>query len=283
MSPAARIVLAGALFATGGALIKSCEVPSLQRAAMRALVAAITIFALVPEARRRPDHRILKLIPAYFGATCAFVVANSLTTAASTIFLSATAPLWVLLLGPIMLGERARRRDLFVLLGIGLGMALCFLAPSQVLATAPDPALGDILALVAGISFALLLIGMRRLANDGREASAAVAAWGSLATCPTALALMPVVGQTPELGTATDWLVTTFLGVFQVGLAYVLLARAVPHVSAVRLSLLLMIEPALNPVMAFALHNEVPHPYTIIGGVLILGSVAAGSLVRRRC
>ena len=67
MSPAARIVLVGVLFATGGALIKVCEVPALQRAAMRALIAAITIFALVPATRRRPDRHVLKLIPAYFG------------------------------------------------------------------------------------------------------------------------------------------------------------------------------------------------------------------------
>jgi len=280
MSPSARIVLVGVLFATGGALIKVCEVPALQRAAMRALIAAITIFALVPATRRRPDRHILKLIPAYFGTTCAFVVANSLTTAASTIFLSATAPLWVLLLSPWMLGERAKPRDLVVLVGICIGMGLCFYAPDQVFATAPNPALGDLLALVSGIAFALLLIGMRRLANDGREASAAVAAWGSLATCPLALALMPIVGQSLEVGTANDWIATTLLGVFQVGLAYVVLASAVPHVPAVRVSLLLMIEPALNPVIAFAMHGEVPHTYTVLGGVLIIGSVAVGSLIR---
>jgi len=160
-------------------------------------------------------------------------------------------------------------------------MSLCFVAPDQKFATAPNPGLGDILALVSGISFALLLIGMRRLANDGRQATAAVAAWGSLATCPMALILMPVFGQTLEIGTTTDWLATTLLGVFQVGLAYVLLAGAVPHVPAVRVSLLLMIEPALNPVIAFAMHDEIPHAYTIIGGALILGSVAVGSLVRR--
>ena len=281
MSPAARIVLVGVLFATGGALIKVCEVPALQRAAMRALIAAITIFALVPATRRRPDRHVLKLIPAYFGTTCAFVVANSLTTAASTIFLSATAPLWVLLLSPFMLGERAKTKDLVVLTGIGIGMGLCFLAPNQVFATAPNPALGNLLALVSGVAFALLLIGMRRLANDGRDASAAVAAWGSLATCPMALALMPVVGQTLEVGTTADWLASTFLGVFQVGLAYVLLASAVPHVPAVRVSLLLMIEPALNPLIAFAMHSEVPHAYTIIGGAFIIGSVATGSLIQR--
>jgi len=107
---ALRILVAGALFATAGALIKSCEFPPAQRAAVRALVAAITIFALMPEARVRPTRRVLVLIPAYFMATFLFVLANTMTTAASTIFLAATAPMWVLILGPLLTGERAKTR-----------------------------------------------------------------------------------------------------------------------------------------------------------------------------
>ena len=279
MPPAVRILLAGALFATGGALIKSCEFPSAQRAALRALVAAITIFALVPTARRWPSRGVLLVIAAYFIATFCFVLANTLTTAASTIFLAATAPLWVVLLSPLILGERARRRDLIVFVGIAIGMTMCFLSPTEVLATAPDPALGNGLALLGGVGFALLLLGMRRLSRDRAE-GAAVAAWGSLFTCVLSLALMPCLGQTFQLGSANDWLVIITLGIFQVGLAYVLLVRALPHVAAVRASLLLMIEPALNPLIAFAVHGEEPHALTFVGGSLIVGSVAIGSLVR---
>jgi len=61
----------------------------------------------------------------------------------------------------------------------------------------------------------------------------------------------------------------------------VLLVRAMPHVHAVQASLILMIEPALNPLIAFAVHHETPHLLTILGGALIIGSVAAGSLIRR--
>lgn len=287
MPATVRILIAGALFATGGALIKSCEFPSLQRAAVRALAAAITIFLLMPEARRWPNRRVLALIPAYFVATCCFVVANSLTTAANAIFLQSTAPLWVLLLSPMLLGERARPRDLVVLLGIAAGMTCCFLAPSEVLITAPNPRLGDALALLAGVGFAFLLIGMRRLAREtdsgnGKHASsAAVAAWGSLATCPLSLALMPLVDQAPTLGRAEDWLIMSSLGVVQIGIAYVVLVRAMPHVPVVRTSLLLMIEPALSPLIALAVHDERPHALTFVGGALIVGSVAVGSLVRR--
>ena len=78
MPPALRVLAAGALFATGGAMIKCCEFPALQRAALRALIAALTVFALLPEARRRPDRATLLLVVPYFMATCGFVIANTL-------------------------------------------------------------------------------------------------------------------------------------------------------------------------------------------------------------
>ena len=101
-----RILIAGALFATGGALIKSCDFPSLQRAGLRAAFAAMTIFWLLPAARHWPSTRVLRIAPAYFTATCCFVVANTLTTAANAIFLQSTAPLWLVVLGPLLVCRR---------------------------------------------------------------------------------------------------------------------------------------------------------------------------------
>ncbi|MCA8952882.1 MAG: DMT family transporter [Planctomycetes bacterium] len=276
------VLLAGALFATGGALIKSCDFPSLQRAGLRAAVAAATVFALLPAARRRPGRGTLLLVLPYFGATCCFVVANTLTTAANAIFLQATAPAWVALLGPLLLHESPRRRELLTMAGIAVGMALCFAAPATALATAPSPRLGDLFGLLSGLSFGLLLLGMRWLSRRGEHEAPAAIAWGNTCAAPLALLLMPLVGQTPVAGSASDWLVILILGTCQVGLAYVLLVRAAPEVSALRASLLLMVEPALNPILAFAVHGERPHWLTIAGGTLILASVASGALLRPR-
>lgn len=280
-----RILLAGALFATGGALIKSCSFPSLERAGLRALVAALALFALLPEARRWPNTRILRLAPAYFAATCLFVVANTLTTAANAIFLQSAAPLWIVLLGPLLLHERPRRSDLLVLLCIAGGMTLCFLAPTAAAATAPSPRLGDLIAIASGVGYALLLLGMRWLGRAGTggpgEATAAIA-WGNALACPLAFALMPSTGQQPLLGGPQDWLVILVLGTVQVGLAYTLLVRAMPQVPAVQASLLLTIEPALSPAIAWAVHGELPHPLGVAGGILILGASLLASLLARR-
>lgn len=280
--PSLRVLLAGALFASGGALLKSCDFPSLQRAGLRAGIAAVTLFVLLPSARRRPDARVLRLVLPYFGATALFVIANSLTTAANAIFLQSTAPLWILLFAPLLLGERPTRRDLVTFAGVAGGMALCFLAPTEAQRTAPEPRLGDLFALASGVSFALLLLGMRWLARSGDDATAAALAWGNAFSLPLAFAVMPLVGQQPIAGSAQDWLVIAVLGVFQVGLAYVVLARGMREVPAVRASLLLMVEPALNPVITFLVHGERPHPLAIAGGALIVGSVGAVAVMARR-
>ncbi len=286
MSPTLRVLLAGAMFASGGALLKSCDFPSLQRAGLRAGIAALTMFALLPAARRRPDARVLRLVLPYFGATALFVIANTLTTAANAIFLQSTAPLWILLFAPWLLGERPARRDLVVFAGVAAGMALCFVAPTAAQHTAPDPRLGDLFALASGVCFALLLLGLRGLARQAGDAtddaSGAALAWGNACALPLAFALMPLVGQQPIAGGPRDWIVILVLGVFQVGLAYVVLAGGLRHVPAVRASLLLMIEPALNPLLAFTVHGERPAPLALAGGALIVGTVTLTSLVAHR-
>jgi drug/metabolite transporter (DMT)-like permease len=282
LRPPVRLLAAGALFSLGGALIKSCQFPALERSGLRSAIAAVALFLFLPEARRWPSARALLLLPAYFGATCGFVLANSYTTAASAIFLQSTAPLWVTLLGPLLLGEKPRRADLFVLGAIVLGMTLCFLAPSASSASAPDPRLGNVLALVSGLSYGLVLLGFRWLGRHGEGEAAGTIAWGNLLGAPLAFALMPFFGQRFTASDAGSWLAILVLGVFQVALAYAWVVRAMPHVPAVQASLILMIEPALNPLLAFLVHGERPHALVLAGGALIVGAVAAGSFPSSR-
>ena len=68
-----------------------------------------------------------------------FVQSNKLTTAASAIFLQATAPLWVVLLSPWLLGERIRARDLVYMAVLAVGLGCFFVGIDPVSATAPNP------------------------------------------------------------------------------------------------------------------------------------------------
>ena len=60
----------------------------------------------------------------------------------------------------------------------------------------------------------------------------------------------------------------------QIALAYILLTAAVRHVPAFEVSLLLLVEPALNPVWAWLVQGETPSAVVLAGGALILGATA---------
>ena len=121
-----QVLAAALLFSTGGAAIKACDLSSWQIASFRCGIAAVVILIVLPGARRNWGPRTLLVGVAYAATMILFVIANKLTTAANTIFLQGTAPLYLLLLGPWLLGERTRRSDLvFTALLLG-GMVLFF-------------------------------------------------------------------------------------------------------------------------------------------------------------
>jgi DME family drug/metabolite transporter len=101
---ALRLVAAAALFSTAGAAIKSCTLSGLQVACFRAGIAAVTIFALMPEARRRWTWAAAPVSLAYAACMSLFVLSTKLTTAANAIFLQST---WSRIGGALILGATA--------------------------------------------------------------------------------------------------------------------------------------------------------------------------------
>jgi DME family drug/metabolite transporter len=290
MSPAskARLQLLGAalLFSTGGAAIKAATFSGWQIASFRSGFAALALLLMTPVARRGwtfPHGG--KLWPpvlvgtGYAACLTLFVLANRLTTAANTIFLQSTAPLYVLLLAPWLLKEPVQRRDIGFMLAVVAGLVLFFVGVDQPVVTAPDPVRGNILALVSGFFWALAVCGLRWLtAKPGRGSPVAAVTWGNLTaflvTLPFAL---PVAAHT-----VAEWSVLVYLGVFQIGVAYVLVTSAIAHLPALEASVILLIEPVLNPVWAWLMQGEVPGVWALIGGAIILGATTAKSLTERR-
>src|SRR6266550_3324953 len=209
--------------------------------------------------------------------TLLYVQANKHTTAASAIFLQSTSPLFILLLAPLLLGEHATRRDIGQMTIMALGFGLFFLGIDQPSATAPNPALGNVLAAICAVMWAFTVIGYRWLAARGASVAAAAVS-GNLTACIIAL----IMAQPLVAGRPVDWAVVGFLGVCQLGIPYLFLARAVPQVRALEVGLFLLIEPVLNPIWAWLVHGETPGPATLAGGMLILGATAARMLLDAR-
>src|SRR6266511_170403 len=277
MSPRSKIIVAAVLFSSGGAAIKFCSFGAWQLAAFRAALAMLTILVLLPEARRGWNWRTIVVGVAYAATTLLYVQANKHTTAASAIFLQSTSPLFILLLAPLLLGEHATRRDIGQMAIMAVGFGLFFLGLDQPSATAPNPALGNVLAAICAVTWAFTVIGYRWLAARGASVAAAAVS-GNLTACLIAL----IMAQPLVAGRPVDWAVVGFLGVCQLGIPYLFLARAVPQVRALEVGLFLLIEPVLNPIWAWLVHGETPGPATLAGGALILGATAVRMLLDAR-
>jgi drug/metabolite transporter (DMT)-like permease len=281
----AQLLAAATLFSTAGAAIKYCRLDAWELACFRAGLAAVALFLLLPAARRGWSWRTALVAVNYAAMVILFVRANKLTTAASTIFLQATSSLYIVALGPLLLRERARRRDLLTLLTVGGGLVLLVAGAPPPARSAPDPATGNLLAALSGLSSALMLIGLRWLgrhpapvAFDGGVADADQGGAAPAVVMGNVLAFvvcLPFAIPVAEVR-AIDWALVAFLGVFQIALAYALLIAALRHMAAIEASLLLFIEPVLNPLWAWLVQGEQPGAWAWAGGLLIL----SGTLLR---
>ncbi len=318
---ALQAVVAGILFSTGGAAVKATQLDAWQVAGMRSLIAAAVLLVAFPAARRwaggasrsnsvgtaawwRDSARRRALLLTVGTGCCycltlvLFVHAAKRTTAAETIFLQSTAPLFVLLLAPILLRERPGGRQLLFVPLFGAGLVMAFFGGAEAVSSAPDPRTGNVLAVFCGLAYGLTLMGLRAAGRspasrpvraagaasslgDGEDARApgiAAAACGNVIAC---LACLPVMFafRSVELG---DLVVVAYLGLFQVALAYVLVTRAASVLPAPVLAFLLLLEPALSPFWAMWLHSERPHLLTWLGGsVVALATVLLATTVGR--
>ncbi len=258
------------LFSTGGAAIKLTTLSGPQVASLRSLVAGVVLWLVFRQSRRGYGLPTLIVGFSYASTMVLFVLANKLTTAASTIFLQSTAPLWVMLAGPWLLKEPIKRRDIGFILAVALGLVLFFFERTPQ-ATAPNPPLGNLLACISGVAWAGTIMGLRWLHTQGRESLTALVTGNLIAGL---LCLPWALGGEPPLSQAglSDLLAVLYLGVVQIGLAYLLLTWAMRTLPALDASLLILLEPSLSPLWALWLQGEVPGPPSIAGGLLLLGS-----------
>jgi drug/metabolite transporter (DMT)-like permease len=273
-----QALAAALLFSTGGAGIKVESFTAAQVSAVRSGIAALAL-VLWLRGRIRWTGRAVGAGIVYAATLTSFVGATKLTTAANAIFLQSTAPLYLLLLAPLVLHERVRRRDLAFLAAAAAGMIFCFMGRSEATATASNPALGNWLGVGSGLVWALTILTLRRIGRDDTNTDGTVAAvvLGNVFACLVAAPFALPLPAAP----AGEWATLVYLGVFQIGLAYVCLTSAIRHLPALEISLLLLLEPVLNPVWTWMIRGENPGQWTILGGGIILGGTAIKLLAER--
>jgi drug/metabolite transporter, DME family len=273
--PPAMLVLAAVLlWSTGGLFIKMTTLDAYQVTFFRSLLAAITVAVLT----RRDGLKIngFGVLTSVIYATLLFlfVWATKQTTAANAIFLQYTAPVYILILAPFVLKEKFRLRDLVTVLFCIGGMSLFFVGQLEI-----SDYQGNMAALGSGVFLGLYILLLRHPKAETMNRAIAVI-YGNLLlavlTLPSGIAALPTI-------TRTDIIAVTILGILQIGIAYILFIRGVSRgTRPLDASIIGFIEPLLNPVWVFLFIGETPSNWAVLGGVLIIITVAAHTIVNSR-
>lgn len=258
------LVLASALlFASGGFLLKLVSWHPMAVSAGRSMVAAVEILCYMAIRRHKPViNKAVLLGGAAMGLSSTFyVLANRFTTAANAILIQFTAPVFIILFMWMIFRERPGKLDIAATLILFAGMVLFFLE-----SLSGDGMLGNFMALLSGITYALVFM-MKRF--DGADTVSSVFFGCILAS----LLGLPWVIQEPQI-TLPSVGGMILIGLFQFGLPYICLAEGLVGTPPVAASLISMIEPVLNPILAAIFVHERLGTLSLIGAaIVIIGSL----------
>jgi drug/metabolite transporter, DME family len=256
------LVLAAVLWSLAGLFIKFLPLPPLTIVFYRSFFASLFFAFFVRKSVAVPRVALLVAILAYTAAISAFVSANKITTAANAIALQYTAPMFVFVIVHFLFGEKITGTSW---LSLGLGMlGIAVIGAGS--AGEPDAA-GVMVALLSGFLFSIYMVSLRFLKefNPGT-----LTFLNNLACC---LILLPLVGSELSLS-LNEGLIVAVMGVVQLGIPYWLFSKALEQVSVQEASLIVLIEPVLNPLWVALIVGELPSAATLIGGLCIVGSLA---------
>jgi DME family drug/metabolite transporter len=280
--PVALVLLAVLLWSTGGLFIKMTTLDAFAVNAGRSLFAALTVAIFTYRKGLRLDGFTFLTSFLYAGTLTCFVYANKTTTAANAIFLQYTAPVYILVLSPFILKEKFRFPDLITVVFCIAGMSLFFIETPGAAENnlASNVFIGNIAALLSGIFFGLYFVFLRHPRSLENENPALSVFYGNLLIV---LFMLPLLAQNPPQPTGKDFLAILFLGVFQIGIAYVLFTNGIAGgVRSLDASIIGFVEPLLNPVWVFLFVGEKPSQWAIVGGAVIIATVVVHTIINNR-
>ena len=263
------LVLTALLWSSSGLLIKIMGWQALSILSARSMIAIVVFWVYLRHLKFRWTHLQVAGAIGYAGAQMLFIMATKLTTAANAIFLQYTSPIYIILLGYWWLGERPQPADWISLFVIFAGLLLFFGDHLSF-----NGFSGNVLAALSGVAMAVMVLCMRRQ-KDGVPAHTVL-----LGNILSALIGLPFLLQ--EVWTLSSLGIVSYLGTFQIGLSFVFYSIAIKHVPALESTLILSIEPILNPLWVFLVIGEAPGRVALIGSMLVFGAVTARAMISAR-
>ncbi len=258
------VFLASVCFSTGGLFIKLIPWSPLAINGARNLIGAavIGIYLLITRHRIVFSRRVLIGALSMIGVTTFFAVANKLTTAANTIVLQFTAPVFVILFMAVIYRQKPGRADLLTCFLVLLGVVLFFVDGIQAGNLA-----GNVLAVLSGVCYAGVF-----MMNTGENADAISSCF--LGQLTAGVLLTPLCFRETDFSLPVMAAVLA-LGVIQVGGAYILLSIGIRKTPPVTASLITGLEPIMNPLLVAAFYGERVTTLSVIGCVIVVLTILA--------
>ncbi|HEX6047192.1 MAG TPA: DMT family transporter [Pyrinomonadaceae bacterium] len=273
-SPLLFVLAAAFLWSTGGLFIKWTSISGLELSCFRSFFALLTV-ALVTRHEGFGVNVVTGVAALLYAVlVILFVMATKETTAANAIFLQYTAPVYLLILEPVVYKEKFRGRDLLTVLVCVGGMALFFVGQLR-----PQDVAGNVMALASGLCFAVYFLLLRHpKARAVNRASSVI--YGNLLcvliAAPWGVTALSRVG-------VHDLVSVVYLGVVQLGISYALFTVGMTRgVRSVDAGIICYIEPVLNPVWVFLVLGERPSRWALLGGAIIIVAVIIHMLLDAR-
>lgn len=199
--------------------------------------------------------------------TQGFVLAITNTSVANVVFIFASMPIFAAAFGRVFLGEPIRLRMVLTMLVVmvGLGIIAYGSQESQIASWK-----GDLWALYVSAAYAAALTAVRKVKDISMIPAIPIAYIGA------ALLIWPFIS--PADPVATQWPLLSGHGAF-IAVATCFLTLGPRYISSAEVSLLILLESVLAPLLVWAVIGEDPGPWAIIGGAVVIGALVVSNLV----
>ena len=263
------MVMCALLWSTAGIFFKLLPWNPMAIAGLRSLISAGVYILFMRHQKITFVINKYSILSGVFlcGVFVFFIAANKLTTSANAIVLQYSAPIFIIVFSSLLFKQKFRKVDIltvFVTLG---GISLFFFDQLS-----GGYMVGNLLAILAGIFFAAMFVTTGRA--DDRSRSSGIL----LGHVFTAVIGVPFAFFFPTPITPTTVATILALGIFQLGIPYILYGMAARHCSSLSCSLISAIEPLLNPVWVFLFNGETPGFFALLGGAVVITSVVAWTI-----
>ena len=264
------LIIAALMWSLGGLFIKLVNLNPMAITGIRSLGAAVVLLIYIKKPKLYWNRYFFAGVLAYSMMVILYVISIRLTTAANAIFLEFTAPLYVVAFSYFLLNERINRFDIFAMVIIFLGMGLFFMDELSFYGF-----WGNILALLAGVCLALVTVLIRK----EKESAFEIVFFGNALTT---IICLPFIIKGFSSTTQVDWFIIFGLGIFQLGIPYLLYTTALKYVSALDAILVGMLEPVFNPIWVYIFVGEAMGEWAFIGAALVIIGTLGRVIIKQK-